>query len=267
MDDRSIDRADIGSSTAEPNSPDLVLESYFRRQLEQLYADPSPDLVAKERTELGDSGGATTVERIESEDEKEYDFKLFTRPLTSGPASVGANNVSQRIALRSPSPGDGEAGFTREGRPIEYYFAGHTGAELAEQYSQAAVSDQDIVDGLRMRWVCGFVLDLEIGTDLLEQRGMELPWRVTLIKTTDPGKVVGQEHLLQAQTNKRKRSGKKRRIIVRKKIEAGAAQEAAAKQTQVEREAAEREKRTRKNREKKVKKRQKDKLKKMNDPA
>lgn len=93
---------------------------------------------------------------------------------------------------------------------------------------------------------------------------MELPWRVTVIKTTKTGKEVGLEHHTQAQNGRRKRSGKKRRIVIRKKFEARAAKQFAAKQSQTEKEAAEREKRTRKNREKKVKKRQKDKLKKTN---
>lgn len=97
-----------------------------------------------------------------------------------------------------------------------------------------------------------------------------MPWRVTVIKTTVPSKVVGLEHQSQAQTSRRKRSGKRRRIVIRKKYEARAAKEVASRQSQAEKEAAEREKRTRKNREKKVKKRQKDKLKKvdhMQDPA
>lgn len=104
------------------------------------------------------------------------------------------------------------------------------------------------------------------------QRGMELPWRVTVVQTTETGKTVGVrlDHQLQAQTNKRKRSGKKRRIKIRNMVEAMAAGEVAAKKAQAEREAAERQKRTRRNREKKVKKRQKEKTKKVDgvqDPA
>lgn len=94
---------------------------------------------------------------------------------------------------------------------------------------------------------------------------MELPWRVTVIKATEPGKVVALEHQAHVQPNGRKRSGKKRRIVIRQKLEARAAKEVIARQNQAVKEAAEREKRTRKNREKKVKKRQKDKLKKIHD--
>lgn len=244
MADQSIDRTDLESSNSEPNSPDPVLESYFRQQLEQLYADPSQPLAANSGTESVKLG-ETTVEQDEEEDE--YDFRLFKRPLASGPASVGTSNDPKRIALRSPSPVDDESGFTSGGRPDKYYFTGDKGAELAEQYARAAVSGQDIIEALKMRW-----------------RGMELPWRITVIQATKPGKVLGLEHQSRTPTSRRKRSGKKRRIVIRKKFEARAAKEMATRQSQVEKEAAEREKRTRKNREKKVKKRQKDKLKKEN---
>lgn len=152
MDDHSIGRADIESSTFEANSHDPVLETYFSQQLEQLYADPSQALAANDGTKL-DNQGEATVEQIPGEAEEEYEFRLFTRASASGPASDGASNVPQRIALRSPSPVGGESGFTSGRRPDEYYFADHTGAELAEQYARAAVSGQDIIEGLKIRWV------------------------------------------------------------------------------------------------------------------
>lgn len=158
MGDRSIGRADIESSTTEPNSPNPALETYYRQQLEQLYAEPSEAVAANDGAELGNIGGATT-ESVQGEDEEEYDFRLFKRPSELGPASVGASNVLQRIALRSPSPASGESAFANGRRPDEYYFTGDTGRELAEQYAQAAVSGQDIMEGLKMRWVGCCVLD------------------------------------------------------------------------------------------------------------
>lgn len=154
MDNRSIGRADIETSTTEPKSPNPVLETFYRQQLEQLYADPSQTL-ASDGTDHGNVGGAT-VEQVQGEDEEEYDFRLFTRPSASGPASVGASNILQRIALRSPSPASGESGFTSGRRPDKYYFAGDTGRELTEQYERAAVSGQDIIEGLKIRWVGHF---------------------------------------------------------------------------------------------------------------
>ena len=94
---------------------------------------------------------------------------------------------------------------------------------------------------------------------------MELPWRVTVIKTTEADNPMELKHQSQVQANRRKRSGKKRRIVIRRRLEARAAREVVDRQNHAEKEAAEREKRTRRNREKKVKRKQKDKLKKIND--
>ena len=58
----------------------------------------------------------------------------------------------------------------------------------------------------------------------------------------------------------KKRSGKKRRIAIRKKMQAIEEKKSAAKRSQAEKEAAEKEKRTRRNREKKVKRKQKEKM-------
>lgn len=159
MEDRCIDRTELDSPTSAPNSPDPVLESYFRQQLEQLYADPSQPLPTNDETELLEPV-ETTVEQVQGKDEEEYDFRLFKR--VSGPASVGARTEPQRITLGSSSPPGGESGFTSGGRSDKYYFTGDTGAELAEQYARAAVSGQDIIEGLKMRWVCCSVLESDI---------------------------------------------------------------------------------------------------------
>ena len=153
MDDHSIDRADLESLITEPNSPDPVLESYFRQQLQQRYADPSQALAASGGTEVDTVHGATS-EQTQGEKGEEYDFPLFARPSASGPASVGLNNGPQRIILRSPSPARDGLSLLSGGRPDKYYFAGDTGPELAEQYTQAAVSGQHIIESLSMRWVC-----------------------------------------------------------------------------------------------------------------
>ena len=148
-----MDRADLESLITEPNSPDPVLESYFRQQLQQRYADPSQALAASGGTEIDTVYGATP-EQPQGDKGEEYDFQLFARPSASGLASVGQNNGPQRITLRSPSPARDGLGFVSGGRPDKYYFTDDTGPELAEQYTQAAVSGQDIIEGLSMRWVC-----------------------------------------------------------------------------------------------------------------
>lgn len=152
MGDRSIGRIDLDSSTSKLNSPDPVLESYFRQQLEKLYADSSQALAASDGTEK-DKNDQAIAENDQDDDDEGYEFHLFRRSLLSEPALIGTTSRPQRIALRSPSPAGNGPHFVNGGRPDEYYFSGDTSAELAEQYAQAAVSVQDIISGFKIRWV------------------------------------------------------------------------------------------------------------------
>ena len=153
MRDRSIGRIDLESSTSEPNSPDPVLESYLRQQLEKLYADPSEASAASDGTQKDKNDQDIAENAQVDDDDEEYKFHLFRRSLRSGPALNGTSSGPQRIALRSPSPAGDGPHFVNGGRPDDYYFSGNTSAELAEQYAQAAVSEQDIISGLKIRWV------------------------------------------------------------------------------------------------------------------
>ena len=153
MDERSIDRTNLESPVIEPNSPDLALESFYRQQLQQLYADPSLAFAAHGGTESDTACGAT-AKRIQDDDADDYEFHLFTRSSALGLASVGKSNGPQRITLRSPSPADGGLGFESGGRPDNYYFTGDTSLELAKQYTQTAMSGQDVIEGLKRSWVC-----------------------------------------------------------------------------------------------------------------
>ena len=153
MDDRSIDRTNLDSPVTEPDSPDPALESFYRQQLQQLYADPSLAFATHGGTE-SDIACGTDAEQIQDGEANDYEFHLFTKSSALGLASVGTRNGPQRITLRSPSPGDGGLGFKSGGRPDNYYFTGETGLELTKQYTQAAVSGQDIIEGLKRTWVC-----------------------------------------------------------------------------------------------------------------
>ena len=153
MNDHSIDRTNLESPVTEPSSPDLALESFYRQQLRQLYADPSPAFAAHGETE-SDTACAAAAEQIQRDDPDGYEFRLFTRSSAWGQASVGTSNDPQRITLRSPSPADGGLGFKIGGRPDNHYFTGDTGPELAKQFAQAAVSGQDVIDGLKRSCVC-----------------------------------------------------------------------------------------------------------------
>ena len=169
MDDRSIDRTNLESPVTEPNSPDPALESFYRQQLQQLYADPSLAFAAHGGTESDTACGAA-AEQIQGDESDGYEFHLFTRSFASGLVSVGTSNGPQRITLRSPSPADDGLGFTSGGRPDNYYFTGDTGVELAKQYTQAAVSGQDVIEGFRRSWVCYICWLEKSGTNLEHRR-------------------------------------------------------------------------------------------------
>ena len=156
----------------------------------------------------------------------------------------GEEQGPQKISLRSPSPASGESGFVRTERPATYYYTGETSAERAEQYRIAAVSGEQLLQGLGTRWVCSPVVSVWLLLTAFIKPGFEMPWRVTILKAT--GRIMTTSSFDTSQTviGKKKRIGKKRRIAIRKH------------------KTGEREKRTKKNREKKVKKRQKEKLKK-----
>jgi hypothetical protein len=106
--------------------------------------------------------------------------------------------------------------------------------------------------------------------------GLEVPWRVSVIRMSGKWKDAGGKELRGREKGmegdeegKRKRPGKKRRIILRerkkKSVEDAEKRKLEEERKRVEREAREemeREKRTKRNREKKVKRKMKEKMKK-----
>ena len=153
MDTCRVNRTDLESPITELTIPDLVLEAHFRQQLQQRYADLSQTLATNDKTQL-DATCEADPEQAQNDKGDDYEFRLFTRPSASGLASACKSNGFPRITLRSPSPTDDGLNLTSGGRPNDYYFTGDAAPELAEQYTQAAVSGQDIIEGLRIRWVC-----------------------------------------------------------------------------------------------------------------
>ncbi|OJD22484.1 hypothetical protein ACJ73_06170 [Blastomyces percursus] len=173
-----------------------------------------------------------------------------------------------KIKLRSPTPtsNDRVGGFVVPFRGWEYYFSDpewakqkmagdgieartvELDARQKERFIDAAVSGETILEGAKkVAWP-----------------GCHLPWRVIHLQTTssknisnvpsDSSQTKGVTLLNQLTTKapkSRKKPGKKRRIVLRRRLAATRAAE-----------AAEREKRTRRNREKKIKKRLKEKEKK-----
>lgn len=152
----SVRRTDLESCSSSEGrgSPDPTLETRFRAQLQQSYAEEHQQvrLEHEERPPEGNLS-STDGQPPRDEDEAAYDFRLF-----AGSSGVRQSNSQgnglQRITLRSPTPLNGEPGFIRPQRPEGYYFSGAKSAEQAERFSVAAVSGEQVLEGLKTRWVC-----------------------------------------------------------------------------------------------------------------
>lgn len=84
-----------------------------------------------------------------------YSFRLFSKKATSNHAT-STGGAYQTINLRSPTPHDTNPGFVVQYRPATYYFTGSTAAKSSEQYRQAAVAGEEIIQNLQTQWVYYF---------------------------------------------------------------------------------------------------------------
>lgn len=135
-------------------------------------------------------------------------------------------------------------------RDPTYYFAEKAVGEQKWQFESAALSGEEILDLAKRRaW------------------GLEVPWRVRVLKTTGKLKTAGgdADTIVEVEVGdeiKRKRPGKKSRIVSRQKKKKRDEIEEKHRRDKELKDETEREKRTRRNREKKVKKKMKEKAKK-----
>ncbi|KAI0024496.1 hypothetical protein F4780DRAFT_725624, partial [Xylariomycetidae sp. FL0641] len=141
----------------------------------------------------------------------------------------------------------GDGGFVVPKRPQSYYLATEPSPELIEQFRQAAVSAGYLLaDSKKRRW------------------GLEKPWKVTAIPAGDDKSqqlgITGKQSA--DSTEKKKRPGKKRRIILRVREKAKKEQAEKAKQQLVDKEQHLKDKKARLNRERKLKRRAKEREKK-----
>ncbi|KAJ5702247.1 hypothetical protein N7488_009795 [Penicillium malachiteum] len=222
-----------------------------------------------------------TQQDANEDDEQEFEFRLFSAPtktadttrkaedgsgkksstekFSDGGDKAGSGTQKLRIRVRSPTPGSGdpsEGRFVKAFRGWQYYFSNSSlwskrEVESEEEADQATKKEQfeDIaVTGEQMMsWAKS-----------QPWPGCHLPWRVISLKrhqTKMPPKnkdvpvlpIYVVEGALPSKSPKtRKKPGKKRRLILRKRM-------AAVEQAK----EADAEKRTRKNRERKLKRRQK----------
>ncbi|KAL9101513.1 MAG: hypothetical protein Q9163_003239 [Psora crenata] len=242
---KSVRREDIqsdASSSSPPQSLNTNLAAEYLKRVGETY-NGGKDVMTK-------GTGSRVGEPVSLDggecDADGYDFRLFARPTKAQQGPAAPKSAVQRVVLRSPTPARGEPGFIISRRADHFYFTGSTSSEQAEQYRQAAVSGEDLMAGLKTRW-----------------RGCELPWRVTVLKSPLPSRTVNPLQAVHPADAKRtKRSGKKRRIVLRKRLAAENARKLATQQSNAEREELEKGKRNQKNRERKIKRRQKEREKK-----
>jgi hypothetical protein len=204
----------------------------------------------------GTSGVVDSAEELpdapadgDGEDEPAFEFRLFS---TSGAAP--------KVVVADEDEGDGAI---LASRPQSYHLKEEFTVEELERFNKVAVDYADIIRGAQQRaW------------------GLEVPWKVTKI-TLAAGKLSTStvrkgctDEVITEEPGKRKRPGKKRRIVLRtkekerkqKEEERKAKAEAAAKQRLTKEEHL-KEKKKRLNREKKLKRRQKGKEKKLSGKA
>ena len=150
---RRVARVDLDSqsSSDDDGNPYPALEARFRDQVERSYVDEGYKTETHDQGIVEDLDTAAVGQPVE-EDEDAYTFRLFAGPKGSGPPK-GKDKGVQKVILSSPSPAGGEPGFVNPRRQLDYYFTGTASAEQAEQYSNATISSEQLLQGLKTRWV------------------------------------------------------------------------------------------------------------------
>lgn len=147
-------RADLKNEafSEDDDSVDIALEAQFRDFFEPQYVNGTSQSQDSDANRVADASSGLVEQNLNHEDEA-YSFRLFARPGAPG-LPEGEEQGLQKISLKSPSPASGKPGFVNTKRPATYYFTGETSAERAEQYRIASVSGEQLLQGLRTRWVC-----------------------------------------------------------------------------------------------------------------
>ena len=140
-------RADLRSESPSSEHPNLDLRWEYREYLTRHYTAPSEpaiyDLDCKD-----EESKSKDPEQVESKDSKEYEFQLFSKP-----KQATQSIITNKVILSSPSPPSKSPGFINGRRPDAYYFTGQLKSELKEQYQEAAISSQQLLQGLDSKWV------------------------------------------------------------------------------------------------------------------
>lgn len=153
-----VSREDFGlDADLPPFSPvNEEIEARFREQFRELYDTPVTGIAPVDEDLAVNDAGVRPVDTVDDDEVADYEFRLF-----SGPSSKKAeisDGVMQRVAIRSPTPTSGEPGFVVPRRPDTYYFTGSLDSIKAGRIAAAAVSGEDIIQGLSLKWVRVIVL-------------------------------------------------------------------------------------------------------------
>ncbi|TGO85995.1 hypothetical protein BPOR_0345g00060 [Botrytis porri] len=240
-DAKRVRRSDLytrsSSSSPEPPSPiDPDVSARFHDQLASLYGPISLQPCANEHSldpePVNDALHSTPLEDDQDQAE-EFDFRLFS------------NFKEGKVVLKEEAIDKGI--FVVQERDMSYYFTGPIEGQRKEEYAIAAISGEDVLEGREKRYW-----------------GLEVPWRVRVVKIGVSGqKKLGSNGLLGVRNNskeeKKRKPGKKMRILMRERRRTIEAQEKAMTREKESKEEADKERRARKNREKKVKRKAKEK--------
>ncbi|CCD34936.1 hypothetical protein BofuT4_P021720.1 [Botrytis cinerea T4] len=239
-DAKRVRRSDLytrsSSSSPEPPSPiDPDVSARFHDQLTSLYGPISLQSCAIENTLtfelMNDAPHSPPLEDVQDQAE-EFDFRLFS------------NVTEGKIVLKEEAVDKGI--FVVQERDKSYYFTGPIEGQRKEEYAIAAISGEDVLEGRGKRYW-----------------GLEVPWRVRVVKIGVGGqKKLGSNGLVVrngSNGEKKRKLGKKMRILTRERRRTIEAQEQAMTREKESKEEADKERRARKNREKKVKRKAKEK--------
>ena len=138
------------------SAPSDTLEITYLERLRDEFGSPagqsaSPDPNPALNHYLSAYPNRDTNRNEPEEDTEEYEFRLFSG---SNAADTVHGKTLQRIAIRSPSPFNGDPGFVIPQRPSEYYFTGKLDVSCEEEFLAAAVSGDEVLKGLGVKWVC-----------------------------------------------------------------------------------------------------------------
>ncbi|KAE9374101.1 hypothetical protein N431DRAFT_481407 [Stipitochalara longipes BDJ] len=234
-DAKRIRRADLYTSrTPSPSpSPEAETTTLLHSRLASLYG-PLPTLEPSTQAHTSPPPNPQ---------EEGFEFRLFSAPSTSA--------RTQKIVLQNEQE-ESASGFIKRERDKAFYIAAPATGEALSAIQFAALSGEE-------------VLKLAQGRNW----GLEVPWRVSVLRVGESGSKAkarardgekGQVGLKgDMEGEKKKKPGKKRRVVLRERERARVKKEEAKIREREGREEAEREKRTRRNREKKVKRKMKEK--------